>query len=198
MSGARRPAGRGRAGATRNSDIEAHLDAGVVEAIQRNDGTVDGETAGRGDRRFSVVAYGSGGTAYAGARNGVAAGQVACLFSLMGTSQRLVRMSRGGSEWSVAFSLGVVCRGGRWLSVSGVTNSCSGLGWVGCKEMLMSKPSQRNPEWNLQMVLSVLRGEVSAAENRQDPTFSRRLVLSAVGVEGRFHQSALGSGPDDR
>ena len=51
-----------------------------------------------------------------GARNGVVAGQAACLYSLMRPSQRVVRTTRGGSGWSVVLLSGVVCRGGRWFS----------------------------------------------------------------------------------
>ena len=51
-----------------------------------------------------------------GARNGVVAGQAACLYSLMRPSQRIVRTSRRGSGWSVVLLSGVVCWGGRWFS----------------------------------------------------------------------------------
>ena len=42
-----------------------------------------------------------------GARNGVVAGQAACLYSLMRPSQRVVRTSRRGDGWSVVLLSGV-------------------------------------------------------------------------------------------
>ena len=55
----------------------------------------------------------------------------------------------------------------QWRSVAGVSrlgNSCSVPGWSICQEMMKAKPPNRSPEGRLQVVLPVLRGEGSAAE----------------------------------